>query len=144
MGEQDMPDVQTPSASAMQEQVNSLCEKITVETDTFYREQVAPTLASLADHTGVRDLGPAGYAILFGPPILNAEILFIGFQPGGRPELSAQQQPAHKKPMWPAKCEYAALAENYNLARDTRSIFSVEYLLKCTGIRIGSFSGKRR
>ncbi len=125
-----------------QERANSVCERVTVETDTFYNEQVVPTLTTLAKVTGVRDLGPAGYAVLFGPPIVTAEILFIGFQPGGGPELSAQQQPAHKNPMWPSLCEYANVAENYNLARDIRSIFSVEFLSQCTGSEVIFFRAK--
>jgi len=69
--------------------------------------------------------------MMFGPPLVGAEIFFIGYQPGGTVEQGKDIQPAERKPVWPRKCLYAVA--DWKLARILQAIFPTAFLLKCTG-----------
>lgn len=74
---------------------------------------------------------PFGFKILNGPPIRNADILFIGYQPGGG-ELEAKEEKAKGTDRgWPPICEYAT--ETWPLAPRMRSVFGIERLNRCVG-----------
>ena len=108
-----------------------ICQEIIVETDHFYRTRVVPALEAVAHEQDDPSLGPAGYTVLFGPPLIDAKAFFVGFQPGGGPEHGEDEQPAERKPMWPDPTSYAV--QDWKLARVMQSIFGVDFLRQCTG-----------
>lgn len=61
--------------------VEGICRQIYSETRSHYAD-VAP------------NLGPAalGFRILYGPPVVRAPYMFLGFQPGGRQDESNEGQ----------------------------------------------------
>ena len=116
-----------------QRQANEDCALITLETHEFYEQNVAPILFALARSRGRPELAPAGYEVLFGPPLVGADILFIGDQPGGGQELGELQQPADRHPMWPLTCDYADPTKSYRLAEQIRAILPLSVLCRCSG-----------
>lgn len=109
----------------------TVCEQIVLETHDLYMQVVRPRLAALAEAEDRAELGPAGYDPLFGPPLVGAEVFFIGFQPGGGPAEDSTERPGASRPLWPEQCVYATA--DWKLARILQSIFSKDSLLKCTG-----------
>jgi hypothetical protein len=98
------------------------CQQIYAETnDTYnrYRQQL-----------GANDFG---FKILYGPPRLNAPVLFIGDQPGGN---VADEKP-NERYGWPSRCEYAT--ESWTLARNMRNMFGSTLLMDCVGINANFF-----
>ena len=108
-----------------------ICRAITLETDQFYRTRVVPALEALADEHDDPSLGPAGYTVLFGPPLTECQAFFVGFQPGGGPEHAEDAQPGEREPMWPEPTSYAE--QNWKLAHVMRGIFGAGFLRQCTG-----------
>jgi hypothetical protein len=86
--------MQSDTAGAEHEQraAEGICRSIYEETATLY-ECKAPRVAG-------QDLG---YRILYGPPVVRAEYLFLGDQPGGR----ADSRRVDQLRSWPTECEYA-------------------------------------
>src|SRR3546814_21164910 len=82
--------------STEQEIVECVCRTIYAEAAIFYA-RVAPVMAE-------RDFG---YRILYGPPVLRPEILFIGYQPGGGAASFVEGQEEGQHAVWPVTCEYA-------------------------------------
>jgi hypothetical protein len=74
---------------------------------------------------------PFEFKILNGPPKRNAEILFIGYQPGGGKEDAEEEIAKGTHKGWPEKCEYAH--ERWRLAPKMRHVFGVERLQQCVG-----------
>ena len=105
------------------------CRTVIAETDALYMSRVKPRLEELRRATNDPKLGPSGYEVLFGPPLQNAELFIVGFQPGGAPGLGDLIQPADRDPPWPSRCAYAE--QDWRLARELRSIFGQE-LLECS------------
>jgi hypothetical protein len=66
-----------------------------------------------------------GFKVLYGPPRLNPEILFIGEQPGGR---VADEKP-NERFEWPKRSEYAT--EGWDLALAMQSMFDTGLLDGC-------------
>jgi uracil-DNA glycosylase len=74
---------------------------------------------------------PFGFKILNGPPIRNAEILFVGYQPGGGEEDAKIEKAKGTDRGWPPECEYAT--ETWRLAPRMQHIFGIERLKRCVG-----------
>lgn len=94
----------------------TICAAVYEETQRYYGAK-APYMADAA----------LGFRILYGPPIVDAPILFIGFQPGG----SSIEDDSHHR-TWPAECHYAT--SSWPLARRMRAIWTAETLALCTGL----------
>jgi hypothetical protein len=79
-----------------------------------------------------------GFRILYGPPVLYADYLFIGYQPGGSCDSRNERQ--HRE--WPCECEYAfdkkrsaeAGNRNFRLVMAMQEIWGVPVLARCTGL----------
>ena len=76
-------------------------------------------------------LSSRGYHVMYGPPKLNAPILFIGYQPGGDHRTSDHlfEKPAV---FWPEISYYAT--EPWRLAVNLRNMFGHEILRESTGL----------
>lgn len=112
--------------------VNEIAARVTKGADDLYRRIVAPALQRLV-RPGDPNLGPSGYEVLFGPPMVAPEVLFVGTQPAGRAELGDLKQPAHRQPMWPAQCVFADTTKKFALAEQMREIFPMDFLERTTG-----------
>jgi hypothetical protein len=77
---------------------------------------------------------PLGFKILNGPPIRHAEILFVGYQPGGDEKAAEEEIKKETDKRWPILCEYAV--ESWPLAPKMRTVFSTERLKNCVGTNI--------
>ncbi len=117
--------------SAEVQVAHEVCQQIVRETHDLYLNTVRPALLELAEINDSAELGPSGYDPLFGPPFVGAEIFFIGFQPGGGPNEDCVEEPGVGRPLWPEHCVYATA--NWKLARVLQGIYSIDFLLKCTG-----------
>ncbi len=73
-----------------------------------------------------------GFKILYGPPILNPEILFIGYKPGGDIASHASDIELGSDKTWPPLCEYAVA--NWLLAKQIRQMFLGINLKNCMGL----------
>lgn len=101
----------TPSPEAV-------CARISAEMHDFYmRNRVA--------------LGNRGYRVMYGPPVMNPPILFIGFQPGGAGPGDDDLSDG-RSPLWPAKCDYAI--KQWRLAKAMQGMFGESLLSRCTGL----------
>jgi hypothetical protein len=77
---------------------------------------------------------PFGFKILNGPPIWKAEILFVGYQPGGGEAAAKEEEAKGTDRGWPLVCEYAT--ENWPLAPRMRRVFGAERLKRCVGTNV--------
>jgi hypothetical protein len=117
----------TAGAEHEQRTAEEICRSIYEETKTFY-ECKAPRVAG-------QDLG---YRILYGPPVVRAKYLFLGYQPGGR----ADSRRIDQLRSWPTECEYAlnplelrnAGWKNPRLALNIQKVWGVPILKKSTGL----------
>ncbi len=101
-----------------------------LETEQFYKTK-APQMGPTA----------LGYAILYGPPMLNPEMLFLGFQPGGGlldAEAGLKNGERHR---WPERIHYAT--ETWRLASVMRQIWYISTLDRCTGLNAVFFRAPR-
>jgi hypothetical protein len=98
-----------------------LCRSIYLETGEFYKE-IKPLLGEQA----------LGFKILYGPPIINPPILFIGYQPGGGADDDRREQAHGSHERWPEIIEYAT--EDCTLAKRMRGMFDPEKLKGCAGL----------
>ena len=78
-----------------------------------------------------------GFKILYGPPIVNAPVLFLGYQPGGRLEDALSGEAIGERRTWPNRCEYAY--ETWRLAKQIRKIWSPVFLEHCVAINANFF-----
>src|SRR3546814_18569228 len=79
--------------STEQEIVEGVCRTIYAEAAIFYA-RVAPVMAE----------SDFGYRILYGPPVLRPEILFIGYQPGGGAASFVEGLEEGQHAGWPVTC----------------------------------------
>lgn len=98
-----------------------VCRDIYRETQAFYAEKVLE-LGSRA----------YGFRILYGPPIFNAPILFLGYQPGGNIKDAEIGVASGEQTGWPPCCDYAVA--NWRLAKRMQEVLSVPLLKRCTGL----------
>ena len=95
----------------------------------IYREAAA-LYESVQDSLSENALG---YEVLYGPPLLNPPVLFVGYQPGGgKPEPLPILSPSGDPPPWPAIFEYAT--REFALAKRLQLAFGREFLETCTGL----------
>lgn len=105
----------------MDQTAEQVCRKVYEETRVFYAEK-APQLGDAA----------YGFRVLYGPPLTNAPILFIGFQPGGSTQSAEQGLKDGEHEGWPMRCEYAVAP--WRLASRLREIWDIPTLERCTGL----------
>ena len=115
-------------ARPMTTTAETLCRRIYDETRCFYDEKVSALRAADADH---------GFRILYGPPTVNAPILFLAYQPGG--DRSHHRPEEHK--CWPQECDYAT--QPWLLARRMQQIWSLPALERSTGLNVVFFRSPR-
>lgn len=107
--------------STEQEIVECVCRTIYAEAASLHA-RVAPVMAE----------NDFGYRILYGPPILRPEILFIGYQPGGGARSLAEGLEEGQHAGWPVTCEYAH--KKWLIAKRMREIWGEATLERCTGL----------
>lgn len=100
-----------------QDEIDRLCSDMYRETREFLQE--------------IAFVPPFEFKILNGPPIRNAEILFVGYQPGGSKKDAEIEIAKGTHKGWPPLCEYAT--ETWRLAPRMRAIFGAERLQRCVG-----------
>jgi hypothetical protein len=99
-------------------QAEDVCRQVYEETRSFYAQK-APQLGDSA----------CGFRVLYGPPLIDAPFLFLGYQPGGE---AAHMEPDHHQ-TWPVRCDYAVAC--WPLARRVRETWGGESSLeRCTGL----------
>lgn len=94
----------------------NICREVYAATNDYYRQFGE----GLGEHA-------LGFRILYGPPIVDARFLFLGYQPGGRAVDCAEHHET-----WPETCDYAT--EEWPLARQVRTIWGQEVVAQCTGL----------
>lgn len=97
-----------------------VCRDIYRETQIFYNE--------LKPHLGD---GAQGFQILYGPPVFEPEIFFIGYQPGRGCKTPDEERAYGSECRWPPKSEY--VTECWPLARRLREMFP-SFLEQCVGL----------
>ncbi|GBQ09651.1 hypothetical protein [Komagataeibacter rhaeticus] len=102
----------------LSEEAKNICQNIYEETRKYYSE----ITETLGEHA-------LGFRILYGPPVVDAPFLFIGYQPGGRGIDCA----AHHN-TWPEVSDY--VTQNWPLAKQVRSIWGLDVVERCTGLNV--------
>lgn len=92
--------------------------RIYADTKEFYEKTIVPQLKSAA----------LGFRVLYGPPVINAPYLFLGYQPGGGTKDFDESQ--HIR--WPEKCVYASRC--WPLAKQICLIWDKALVEQCTGL----------
>ncbi|NVN37100.1 hypothetical protein [Komagataeibacter swingsii] len=100
----------------LSENAENICQNIYKETRKYYSEYAG----MLGEHA-------LGFRILYGPPIVDAPFLFIGYQPGGRGIDCAEHHDT-----WPEVSDY--VTQDWPLAKQIRSIWGLDVVERCTGI----------
>ena len=95
----------------------TVCRQIYSETAQLY--------ASLTPRLGAAALG---FRVLYGPPIVEAPFLFVGYQPGGK--VSTAELGHHDS--WPSYCDYARA--DWHLAKRIRDVWGKARVERCTGL----------
>jgi hypothetical protein len=75
-----------------------------------------------------------GFKILYGPPLFQAPVLFIGYQPGGGIEDYRRELEIGAHDSWPQRNEYADETRTWTLARNMRAMFGKAFLESCVGL----------
>jgi hypothetical protein len=73
-----------------------------------------------------------GFAIMQGPPLFRARILFIGYQPGGASDDGRRERDRGSEMKWPCTCNNAT--GNWPLSKKLQRMFKRPYLKKCVGM----------
>jgi hypothetical protein len=103
----------------LQKEAESLCKLIYLETQAFYE-----TIADRCENQG--------FQILYGPPFVEAPIVFIGYQPGRGLKSPGEERQYGSEDGWPPRSEY--VTEDWTLAKKMRSMFPQELLERCVGL----------
>ena len=103
----------------MTSDVEGDCRTVYAETRAFYELNKAR-------------LGGCGFKVLYGPPLVRAPILFIGYQPGGDVEDGRAEEASGAHEWWPDVCEYATA--DWRLAKNLRSMLGTDLLRRSTGM----------
>lgn len=103
-----------------------VCDEVYSETASLYASKFQEM-----------DEAAFGYAILYAPPVVRPEMLFLGYQPGGSNRDSAGDLEPGKRPVLPPRCEYAHA--EWRLARRMREVWDVPTLERCTGLNANFF-----
>lgn len=110
----------------------AVIQGIYAETANFY-DEIRPSMGANA----------FGYKILYGPPRVEAPIVFLGINPGGDAkdfEKGKRIGEFGEHGGWPSECEYAD--STWNLARALQIIFNPAFLKACTGLNANFFRSK--
>lgn len=83
-----------------------------------------------------------GYKILYGPPKLDAPILFIGYQPAGGASDADAGEKSGERDGWPEKLEY--LSAEWRLAKKIRAVWKPDLLQNCVGMNSIFFDRQTR
>ncbi|MCJ2067812.1 hypothetical protein MKK75_03145 [Methylobacterium sp. J-030] len=102
----------------------SICREIYAETRGFYE----------AHASALKDAA-LGFRILYGPPLAQAPVLFLGYQPGGKIAEGGVQHET-----WPVLSEYAT--EAWPLAVRLRETLGKEVVERSTGLNAIFFRSK--
>lgn len=105
----------------MKQAAEDTCRDVYKETRQYY-ERIAPELGDRA----------LRFRILYGPPIIGAPTLFIGYQPGGSSEDAREGMKNGEHQGWPTKCDYAVAP--WPLAVRLREVLGGDQLARCTGL----------
>jgi len=116
--------ISRPDLAAMSD-VEAICREIYAETRAHY-DAVRSVLGSAA----------LGFRVLYGPPVVGAPYVFLGFQPGGTKDESDEGQ--HNS--WPDQSWYTT--SNAPLARQLRYVFGID-TVKHSGLNMVFFRAPR-
>jgi hypothetical protein len=119
-----------PNEPEIEMNIENLCDQIYRETAVLYQ----------AKYTELGEAA-AGYEILYGAPVENPDILFLGYQPGGSKCDAAPGLETGKRLAVPHECVYATA--DWPLAKQMRKIWSAEKLAECTGLNEIFFRSSR-
>jgi hypothetical protein len=116
-------------AQLMQHSPEEVCRDVYKKVDALYK--------SMAEKIKI-DGKPLGFRVLYGPPKVDAEFVFIGYQPGGGHDSWNEEQ--HRE--WPADPDYALdqkqLAcrgyKNTKLVDAMQYVWDASVLRRCTGL----------
>ena len=72
-----------------------------------------------------------GFRILYGPPLVRAPLLFIGYQPGGQTQSAIDGLRDGEHDGWPTSCVYAHAT--WKLAARLRAVWGQAALQRSTG-----------
>jgi hypothetical protein len=108
-----------PRTCKKQFDLETVCQKAYDETREYYQRELYPLLA--------QNKADSGFKILYGPLLYNPEILFIGYQPGGRRRVRVLEH--YGPPLW---CEYATAG--WDLAAKLQQIFPPAALSRSNGM----------
>lgn len=104
----------------MTEKLNQTCRSAYAQVKTFYDLQDIQI-----------DGERLGFRVLYGPPVLRAKILFVGFQPGGRLAAAQAGEADGEMMHWPDALDY--LSSDWPLARRIRQIWPKHVLEQSVG-----------
>lgn len=96
--------------------VEDICRNVYADTKKYYCQSEE----ALGEYA-------LGFRILYGPPVVDAPFLFLGYQPGGRAVDCVDHHET-----WPETCDYAT--EDWPLAKQVRAIWGAEVVARCTGL----------
>ena len=108
--------------------IQGVCDTIYGEVASFYASRAA------------RMEQAAGYDILYGPPVMHPDMVFLGYQPGGSEKDVAPEIERGERLPIPSQCAYAYAT--WTLARRMREIWSVPVLAQCTGLNANFFRAR--
>lgn len=120
MGQHTSKEAKKVTEEIDQNSIDRICTDLYRETRTFLQT--------------INFEAPLSFKILNGPPIRNAETLFIGYQPGGDEEDAKNEISKGTHLRWPPVCEYAT--ETWPLAPKMQRIFGVGRLKQCVGTNV--------
>jgi len=109
----------------IESQPEDVCREIYAETREIYEEK-SPAMKDAA----------LGFRILYGPPLINPPVLFLGYQPGGHNLEGGEQHET-----WPAACEYAV--QSWPLAVRMKETFGHATVAQSTGLNAIFFRARR-
>ncbi len=116
--------IRAESQCIRQKKAEDVCRRVYEETLRYY-DEVAPELGKAA----------LGFRILYGPPVINAPFLFLGYQPGGRKIEYLEHHVT-----WPNICDY--ITRDWPLAKRVRSIWEPSIVARSTGLNAVFFRAR--
>lgn len=108
-----------------------------MDTETICRDIYRETRAFYAATKIALGSADQGFRILYGPPIVNAPYIFVGYQPGG---FLVDALPGEHD-TWPTDFDYTY--ETWPLARYARETWGVPVLKQCTALNYIFFRAPR-
>ena len=99
----------------------SVCRSVYENTEEFYN-RCAPRMGDAS----------YGYKILYGPPLVHAPILFLGYQPGGGQDAADHGLALGERQSWSLENEY--VTAQWPLASRMREVWGNPFLRRCVGL----------